>query len=141
MFLLYAALAAWALLPVGFKGFVATNVDILGGKDFTHLVEHGIHESQRRVVAGTKDGFWRPIWADGHLIGIVVACKFRIGGKDCRRMARHLNLGYHLYAAHCGVFDNLGQLLAAVESTIGGALTITRRSGFAPRLIVAVNTP
>ena len=105
-----AGLTVGAVVPFGFRGLIATYMNIVRGEHLDNLVEYILKEFEGSLLAGAEVGA---------AVLLAGARKFGIGGEHLLAVAGHLDFGDDGDMVLCGIINKLTELLLGIEAAGG----------------------
>ena len=112
-----ASLTLGALLPLGLRTLVATDVDILRREELCDFLQHIVNECKGLVVAGAEHVV-RHAPLLPHLVRTAGASHVWVSGKSSLHVAGQINLRNDGNIAVCGILDDVANLLLGVETAV-----------------------
>ena len=117
VFLTDEGLTLRTLLPTLLRAFVAADVNVGGGEDLCHLIEHVVDEFVGFRIAGAKHIVRNPPVL-AHLIRPSRATEFGIGGQSGDHVTGQVDFWNYRDVTFGSVAHNVATLLLGVESTV-----------------------
>ena len=135
-FLSHTFLTKRTLLPMRFPSLIPTQMNIPGGKQLHHLINHPLQESEHTIISCTEDHIRMTSsqsWKDTDKFIDHRTSQQRIRSQRRITMSRHLNFRNHFNLMSSGIRHYLTDILLSIKSffysrfTLPGITTLRKR--------------
>ena len=141
-FFLHTRLTQRAHFPMGFTGFVTTQMNVFGRKQRNYLINYILQKSKDTVIAGTVNDIRMISSQSGKHTDEFIhyrTSQQRISSQRCIAVCRHLYFGNHLYPACSRISNNLTNIILSIEALFYCRFTLTLVTAFGEKFTRALH--